>query len=264
MNRFERFVAKTAVAAALVGGGSYAVNNDTPDFSQSRPVAAGSPSPEPSSDSGPLETVNHTRQDTNIIPLSFDIGQGRYGHGASFSPEDRANIDSVLETLHRHNTTATFFITGQFMEDPANKPLIQKMIDYGDEFANHSYDHQDSKKLTKEQFADEITKTETAIYKATGKTPRPWYRYPFLSTAYPDTVAQLGYKSVWVTCSDGDWKEGTTAQTVFDALTSEKCAKPGTTQGVHAYTPEVAQALDGVLTNFEKRGLRVATLSEAV
>jgi len=77
--------------------------------------------------------------------------------------------DQFLELLERHNTKATFFVLGYVAEKlPRLVELIHKG---GHEIGSHGYGHNQIFRLTREQFNDEIVRTDEAIMSITGKKP---------------------------------------------------------------------------------------------
>jgi len=75
----------------------------------------------------------------------------------------------ILELLDEFNTRATFFVLGYIAE---NQPHLVEMIHKaGHEIGSHGYGHNQVYKLTKEQFSEEIRRTNQAIVSITGKNP---------------------------------------------------------------------------------------------
>lgn len=98
-----------------------------------------------------------------IIALTFDDGPSKY-------------TDEILNLLDKYNANATFFVLGNKVE--LYKETINKSIINGNEIGNHSYNHKWLIKLKKEEFLDQINKTQDIMKKTFDYTPkvlRPTY-----------------------------------------------------------------------------------------
>ncbi|EME8160458.1 polysaccharide deacetylase family protein, partial [Enterococcus faecium] len=120
----------------------------------------------PSTEPEPTQESTEAVQDPTVksIAISFDDGPG-----ATTTPQ-------LLQILKEKNVHATFFVLG---ENTAQHPeIVKQTAEAGHEIGNHTYDHQDLATLSARSITEEVTKTDTEIIKATGKTPifvRPPY-----------------------------------------------------------------------------------------
>lgn len=212
----------------------------------------------------PEMTLTQINTDQKLVALTLDSGQGRFGTGEHMTEEQKNNIIAMLNIIRRNGAQATFFGTGALYEDEGNRKVIETVIEGGNEFANHTYDHKDAKQMSLKEFLDQLHRTEDILRSKYNQSTLPWFRYPFLSAYYTDTLAQNGYYNVWMTgsCESGDWLPGATAKIVYDKLTAPQCMKPGTILLAHAYTSQTREALDRVLKTFQAQGFRVTTISE--
>lgn len=99
-----------------------------------------------------------------VVALTFDAG---------------ANDDAVapiLATLKEKNVVGTFFLTGDFAK---KYPQVTREIASRYPVGNHSMTHPELTKLSSAQMRAELTEAEAAIKQATGKDPRPYFRFPF-------------------------------------------------------------------------------------
>ena len=128
-----------------------------------------------------------------VVALTFDGG----GNDAAAS--------SVLRTLRRTRTPATFFLTGRFVR---LYPQIARAIGR-DHYpvGNHTVDHSDMLGLSPAQDAWEIAAAQTQIRRATGEDPHPLFRFPYGSRdARTIAIARrLGYVSVRWTVDTWGW-----------------------------------------------------------
>ena len=86
------------------------------------------------------------------------------------------DIDSILETLSKHNTHITFFMVGDWVEK--NPEAVKKISMAGHEIGNHSDTHPHVNNLTLEKNIDQIQKASDKIEKITGKKTT-LYRGPY-------------------------------------------------------------------------------------
>ncbi|MFJ8533776.1 polysaccharide deacetylase family protein [Streptomyces sp. NPDC093591] len=83
---------------------------------------------------------------------------------------------TLLTYLAQYKARATFFTTGQNVA--AHPDLVRAAARAGNEIGNHSWNHPDLTKLTPEQIASRLNRTNTAVKAAPGQEPtlfRPPY-----------------------------------------------------------------------------------------
>jgi len=103
-----------------------------------------------------------TRQ--HVVALTFDGGGNADG------------AKRVLAVLRREHVTGTFFLTGHFVQ---TYPLLSRAIGRRYPVANHTVDHLDLRRLSTTAATREIAQAETMIRRATGRDPRPLFRFPY-------------------------------------------------------------------------------------
>jgi peptidoglycan/xylan/chitin deacetylase (PgdA/CDA1 family) len=152
---------------------------------QDSPPATGTPS----------VLVSHGSQQKQQIALTFDAGSDSIGI-------------SILDVLKKHNVKATFFLTGKWVEKFPD--YAKRIVNDGHSLGNHTYSHPDSLAVGSQVFKEDILKAEKAILAATGKSPRPYFRFPYGSYDGKGlkTVGEAGYKySFHWTIDTIDWKQ---------------------------------------------------------
>lgn len=98
------------------------------------------------------------------VALTFDDG-----------PHPKYTLQ-LLKTLEEKGVKATFFVLGKNVEHYPE--IAKKIVENGHEIANHSYDHSNFLKLSKQSIRNQIQKTNSFIKEATGVLPtlfRPPY-----------------------------------------------------------------------------------------
>ena len=107
-----------------------------------------------------------------------------------------AVLKELLPLLEKYNVQANFFVEGDMVS--ANKELIKKMHGAGHRIENHSWGHENFKKLFREKGAEAVklnlNKADDAIFKATGRHPR-FFRPPLweINADIEQIVKSLGY-----------------------------------------------------------------------
>jgi len=84
--------------------------------------------------------------------------------------------DWVLDTLQQYNASATFFCIGKNIE--AHPTIFKRIIDDGHAIGNHTYNHLNGWKTSKEDYFDSVLKTEKLIEKHQ-ITNRKLFRPPY-------------------------------------------------------------------------------------
>jgi peptidoglycan/xylan/chitin deacetylase (PgdA/CDA1 family) len=112
----------------------------------------------------------------------------------------------VIETLRHTGTPATFFLTGRFVR---LYPVLARDVGRRRSFAvgNHTVDHADMTKLSDAQARWEIAVARTQILRATGRDPRPLFRFPYgaYSHRLQRIVRALGFEDVRWTVDTWGW-----------------------------------------------------------
>lgn len=112
------------------------------------------------------------RQNNPSVPNIFscdveDWYQSSHDFDAPISERVYRNVSRCLDVLDRNHTTGTFFVQGLVAEQ---RPSVVQLIDRaGHEIGSHGYSHRPIYGLTREQFRDEIRKTNHLLQSLTGK-----------------------------------------------------------------------------------------------
>ena len=105
-------------------------------------------------------------------------------------------LEKLLPVLKKYKVPGSFFLEGWAIKP--NREFVKKMHDAGHEIENHSWGHENFKKLLREKGAEAVksnlNKTDDAIFKATGRHPR-FFRPPFweINAEIEQIVKSLGY-----------------------------------------------------------------------
>lgn len=227
------------------------------------------PGPEPAPDPGPpgvpdLPTSllgaewDRIPTDQRVVALTFDAGANADG------------VASILATLQRTATPATFFLTGRFV---TSFPDQTQAIAAGYPVGNHTQDHPDLTTLDDAAVRAQIQQAETAIREATGRDPRPCFRFPFgaRDARTIDLVNDAGYGGFRWTVDTLGW-QGTSGGRSVDSVVARvlDTAQPGQIVLLHVGSHPTdgstldADALPRIIEELSARDYRFITLPDAL
>lgn len=173
---------------------------------------------------------------------------------------DANDIDSILETLKKHDIHITFFMVGDFVTKYPE--AVKKISEAGHEIGNHSDTHPHVNNLNLEKNIEQIQKCSEKIEKITGKKTN-LYRGPY--GEYNDTVIRAAKSQNSETIQ---WNLDTLD---YSGLTGEQMWKrlenklaPGSIILSHNGTKHTADSLDMLITNIKKKGYNIVTVSELI
>lgn len=107
-----------------------------------------------------LETIPTTLK---VVALTFDAGASDAG------------VAAILSTLSAEGVPATFFMTGDFVDEYPSSAKAMARYPIG----NHTYSHPDLTTLSAVQVRSELRTAAARIRSVTGQDPRPYFRFPF-------------------------------------------------------------------------------------
>ena len=112
----------------------------------------------------PEDTMEGGCQEKKKVALTFDDGPS-----SKYTP-------LLLEGLKERGVHATFFLMGKNIE--GKEVLVKQMQEEGHLIGNHTYNHVQLDKISKEAAKEEIEATNQEIYEITGVYPA-WLRPPY-------------------------------------------------------------------------------------
>ena len=186
-----------------------------------------------------------------IIYLTFDAGY------------DNGYTAPILDTLKRHNVSATFFVVGHFLD---SKPdLVKRMVAEGHLVGNHTDSHPDMSAIgTAEGFTRELTALETRYREITGAEMPKLYRPP--RGKYSEQNLQMAYEKGYTTCfwslAYVDWY--TDDQPTKDEAFSKLLPRihPGAVVLLHSTSRTNCEILDELLTKWKEMGYSFGKLTD--
>lgn len=195
--------------------------------------------------------------DRRVVALTFDAGASNDG------------VTSILATLAAEGVPATFFITGDFVDDFPSSARAMARYPVG----NHTYEHPDLTTLSDSRIRRQIGTAESRIRDATGRNPQPFFRFPF-GAVNAHTIAVVNgecYVPFRWTVDTLGWKgtsEGQSVETVVKRVLDT--ATPGQIVLMHVgahprdHSTLDADALPRVIDGLRQRGYGFVTLDAAL
>ena len=180
--------------------------------------------------------------DDKVVALTFDDGPSKY-------------TTKILDTLKKYDACGTFFVIGNKVE--FYNETLQRMVNEGNEIGNHSYNHKWLNRLSKQEFQEELNKTQEKVQKITGISPkvfRPTYGgYSDILKSYTDLTFIL-----WDVDSS-DWKVKKKEKIINNIIPNVKDGSIILMHDNHEYS---ANAIDSVVKALKDKGYKFVTVSE--
>jgi peptidoglycan/xylan/chitin deacetylase (PgdA/CDA1 family) len=194
-----------------------------------------------------LQTKQH------VVALTFDGGGNADG------------AKRILAVLRREHVPATFFLTGHFVK---TYPVLARVIGRDYLVGNHTVNHVDLRRLSTPGVTGEIVRAQRMILRATGRDPRPYFRFPYgaRDARTLRIVHRLGYASVRWTVDSWGWM-GRSGQSVPGAVRRVvDHVVPGEIVLMHLgssrdHSTIDTNALPAIIRGVRARGYRFVTLS---
>lgn len=194
-----------------------------------------------------------------VVTMTFDGGASADG------------VRSIVRTLDRHDVTATFFVTGDFAR--RYRAELRRIVAAGHRVGNHSVNHPDFLTLRPRQQERQIRTAGRQIATITGRSPAPWFRFPY-GSQNPAAVRRangLGYAVMGWTVDTLGWMGTSGGQSVRSVQRRVIAgARPGAIMMMHlGANPDDGSTLDAralprTLERLKAMGYRFVTLDDVL
>ncbi len=169
-----------------------------------------------------------------VIYLTFDCG---YENGVT---------TQILDVLKEKNCSGIFFVTGDYVDDKANKPIMQRMIDEGNLIGSHTDNHPVMPTLSNEKFVEELNGVYTKLKSVLGDDFKLTYYRPPQGASSPRDLAlsyYLGYKSTFWAFAYGDYNPDNQPEKAAALSKMKSYLHPGAVYLLHAVSSTNAAVL---------------------
>lgn len=181
----------------------------------------------------------------------------------TFDDAPASTLDSIVGTFLEFNkthknapATATIFCNGMHIH-PSTKPSVEFALAAGFELGNHTQNHKDLSKLTPQEIASEIEKTDRLLYRLDGKA-KHLLRPPYGNIS--DAVKEQASVPIisWFIDTQ-DWT-GIPAGDIYNRVWTGKHS--GAIVLMHDGYPNTVSALKRLLPDLYDAGYQVVSVSQ--
>lgn len=188
-------------------------------------------------------------KDKKYVYLTFD---GGYEAGYT---------EKILDTLKENNVSATFFITGHYLNTAGD--IVQRMVDEGHIVGNHTVNHYTMPNLADEKIREEIVNLQTAVFEKTGYEMK--YIRPPKGEYSERTLAlsnNLGYTTVMWSLAYDDWDEKKQGRTEYGKEKILSNIHPGSVILLHSTSKDNAEILGEVIKDIKNMGYEFRSIDD--
>ena len=201
------------------------------------------PEPKPAPKPAPAAPAPAPTTGNKVIALTFDDGPGPY-------------TTHLLDILDQYGAKATFFLIGSKVSGQAS--VVRSIHARGHQLGNHSWSHPELPKLSVDQIAGEIDRTNEAIRQATGVKPtilRP--PYGAANGVVLEQLRARGMSSILWSVDTRDWADRNSQIVCSRAVAG---ARPGAVILMHDIHQTSVNAVPCILSSLKQQGYSFVTI----
>ena len=201
------------------------------------------PEPKPEPAPAPAAPTPAPTTGNKVIALTFDDGPGPY-------------TAHLLDILDQYGAKATFFLIGSKVSGQAS--VVRSIQARGHQLGNHSWSHPELPKLSVDQIAGEIDRTNEAIRQATGVKPsilRP--PYGAVNGVVLEQIRTRGMSSILWSVDTRDWADRNSQIVCSRAVAG---AHPGAVILMHDIHQTSVNAVPCILSSLKQQGYSFVTI----
>ena len=201
------------------------------------------PKPKPEPTPAPATPAPAPTTGNKVIALTFDDGPGPH-------------TAHLLDILDQYGAKATFFLIGSKVSGQAS--IVRSIQARGHQLGNHSWSHPELPKLSVNQIAGEIDRTNEAIRQATGVKPtvmRP--PYGAVNGGVLEQLRLRGMSSILWSVDTRDWADRNSDIVCSRAVAG---ARPGAIILMHDIHQTSVGAVPCILSALKQQGYSFVTV----
>ena len=187
-----------------------------------------------------------------VIYLTFDAG---YENG---------NIEKILDVMKKEEVTGAFFILSNLIKK--NPDLVKRMAQEGHLVCNHTSNHKDMTRLSREEMLANLERLENQYEEYTGFKMEKIFRFP--EGKYNErcmiTCSEAGYKTVFWSMAYDDWdnsRQMSAEKAKRKLLETTHC---GAILLLHPTSQTNVEILDDLISEWKMMGYRFGSLHDIV
>ena len=206
-----------------------------------------------------VETTNTTsNEEAKIQPKTRNIEQFRGKKLIALTFDDGPSTENdkrIVNALKEYNGLATFFVLGSRAH--SNREGLKYAYSEGNQIGSHTYNHLNLPRLDKYQIAEEIYKTDDAVYKEIGIKPST-IRPPYGNKN--KTVIEIANRDIILWSIDTlDWKTRNAESVKNEIL---KHAQDGAIVLMHDIYKTSVEGAIAEMPELRSRGFEFVTINE--
>lgn len=206
-----------------------------------------------------VETTNTTsNEEAKIQPKTRNIEQFRGKKLIALTFDDGPSTENdkrIVNALKEYNGLATFFVLGSRAH--SNREGLKYAYSEGNQIGSHTYNHLNLPRLDKYQIAEEIYKTDDAVYKEIGIKPST-IRPPYGNKN--KTVIEIANRDIILWSIDTlDWKTRNAESVKNEIL---KHAQDGAIVLMHDIYKTSVEGAIAAMPELRSRGFEFVTINE--
>jgi len=188
--------------------------------------------------------------DEKKVALSFDAAWGN------------DDTKTILDILAKHNVKVTFFMTGEWVSKYPDD--VKAIAAAGHDLGNHSENHKQMSRLSKEEIVDEIMKVHNKVKELTG-IEMNLFRPPYgdYNNTVVGTARDCGYYTIQWDVDSLDWKDYG-ADSIVKKCTQHKKLGNGSIILLHNGAKYTPQALERVIIGLKDQGYELVPISQLI
>ena len=201
------------------------------------------PEPKPELAPAPAAPTPAPTTGNKVIALTFDDGPGPY-------------TAHLLDILDQYGAKATFFLIGSKVSGQSS--VVRSIQARGHQLGNHSWSHPELPKLSVDQIAGEIDRTNEAIRQATGVKPsilRP--PYGAVNGVVLEQLRLRNMSSILWSIDTRDWADRNSQIVCSRAVAG---ARPGAVILMHDIHQTSVNAVPCILSSLKQQGYSFVTI----
>ena len=195
----------------------------------------------------PIYCVNTEKRQ---VAISFDAAWGN------------DQTQGILDCLEKYKVKSTFFLTGGWIDNYGDD--VKRIARAGHDIGNHSQNHKQMSRISKEECMKEITQVHNKVKTLTGKDIF-LFRPPFgdYNNTLINVCNELNYYCIQWDVDSLDWKDYD-ARTIANRVLKDKHLGNGSIILFHNGGKHTLEALPAVIEGLQAKGYEIVPISQLI